>query len=181
MGPSPAADATISDGQCRGVIERWQQPGDRPREKRLAHARRACHEQPVATGQRDLERPTRLCLSAHLGQVGDRIRGHESARSPRLGRGRSRDRDPRHRDGPATGPLPADDLGCLRERRRPDDLDAVDEPTLVDGRRGHDDTVDPTGGQGRDHRQDPRDRSDLAVQPQLPDQPDGDLGCTDLF
>ena len=55
----------------RLVVEVRQEPGDRPGEERLARARRPDQQQPVAAGERDLERPPGVGLAADVGQVDD--------------------------------------------------------------------------------------------------------------
>ena len=58
-------------GQRSRVVERRQQPGDRPRQQRLARTRRTEEEEAVPAGEGDLEGPARLRLSPDLGEVRD--------------------------------------------------------------------------------------------------------------
>src|SRR5205823_11883109 len=50
-------------------FQRRKDAGQASRQHRLASARRAAHEEVMATGGRDLERPLRLLLAMDLGKV----------------------------------------------------------------------------------------------------------------
>ena len=103
-----------------------------------------------------------------------------------IGRGvrggsRVRDRHAGHRHERAARPASAHRDRCLGQGGDRDDLDAVDEPSLIDGRRGHDDPADPLPRQRGHHRQDARDRAHLAAQAELADQRDRSTVRTDLL
>ncbi len=151
------------------VVERRQDPRDRPRQHRLARPGRPDQHEPVASGQGDLEGPACLEEAAHVRQV-----GRLAARPRAAGRGRGgalggHELRPVRR-GAAGHPSPAKDVGGLRQRSGPDDLDPLDEARLVDRVRGHDDPPRAAPGEGRDHREETRDRTDLAPQAELAEE-----------
>jgi len=61
--------------QCRGVVERREETGDRSGQQGLAGARRADEEEAVTARQGDFESPPCLGLAADLRQIGDHGRG----------------------------------------------------------------------------------------------------------
>ena len=181
--PSPElGDRTLAGGrrddgrrQRRGIVERRQEPGDRPRQQRLARSRRPDEQQAVAAGQRDLEPAPRLDLAANLAQVrtGDR-RGPATpaaAPSPPALAGRLDQLDPsRRRRATRRRSSRPDDLHRIEQRLDADHLDPVDEPRLVDrGGRDHDPSQAAPRQDG-DHRQDARHGPHLAAERQLADQ-----------
>ena len=135
------------DRQRGRVVERRQQPGDRPREERLADARRSGEQQPVAAGQRDLERraaprawPRTSARSGHRHvrrALGRPDSGPSAPPGPRSSPAASRPA-PRRRVG-GRGPRAAASARVVDA----DDLDAVDEPRLVDRGVGDDDPPHP--------------------------------------
>ena len=119
-GAEPETEAMIVATRASLVVERRQQPRDRPGQQRLAGSGRADHDQAVAAGQGDLQRPARLQLAAHLGQVRD-WRSAAGAAAPRSGRlvaDLGRELDPRRLAAGRARGAPRAESGRLRERGR---------------------------------------------------------------
>ena len=108
----------------RGIVERWQERRDRPREQGLARARWSDQEQAVSAGQGDLQTTPRLALTADLAEVRGRSafgadhprcrrRRHSTIRFDQLDAGRGcRGRAPR-----ASGADDLDRIGAASRRR----------------------------------------------------------------
>ncbi len=124
----------------------------------------------MASGNGDLKRPARLELTAHLGEVGNRVRSAQRRTrrvvvltaepgplDPRRGRSR---RAPRS----AT-----DGIGGLAQGRDPDDLDPRRETGLRNRIDRDDDPANSPAGEGGGQRQDTRHADDIAAERQLPD------------
>ena len=142
----------------------------------------------MATGEGDLERPPRLVLAANLGEIRDRIeavdlgrveggvRGSDAPR-PLPGPWFGRELDPggHGRTGAASR---AEDRHGVAEGGAAERLDAGDERRLLEARRRDEGPRDALRGKGSQHRQEARDRPDLAAQRELPDErrPAGERG-----
>ena len=105
-GPPPSGSRVQSSASSK--VSGGRIVGEPPRQHRLAGARRAAHQQVVAAGRRDLERPPRRELPAHVREVGVVV-GRRRAAPPRFRAGRRRvgsaQRRPRAASAPCT---PAD-------------------------------------------------------------------------
>ena len=100
--PMPATLCTWVISSASSNVGRRQDPGQPPREHRLAGAGRADHEQVVAARRRDLERALGVRLAADVGEV-DRALGARGRRQRRLDR--------------VGLPAPVEQVGEPRERR----------------------------------------------------------------
>ena len=162
------------------VAERREETRDRPREEGLAASRRSHEQEGVATGEGDLERPPRLVLAANLGEIRDRIeaidlerieggvRGSDAS-GPLPSPGFGRELDPGGH-GRARAASQAEDRHGVAEGGAAERLDAGDERRLLEARRRDEGPRDALRGKGSQHRQEARDRPDLAAQRELPDE-----------
>jgi hypothetical protein len=134
----------------------------------------------MATSEADLERPPGFELAANLNEVraleaarpafapGIAVAGR--ARRPgglrRTGASRrvGHEIDPWRGHDSAPARPATDDLRRLAQRRHADHLDATDQRRFRDGRRGNGDAPQPAPGEGRGHRQHPRDGPDLTAE-----------------
>ena len=181
IGPLPGHRRDHRDLERGRVVERRQQPGDRPRQQRLARSRRPHEHDAVSAGQRDLEAASCLELAADLRQVGDGPRHRD-----RLGRAAvdgtlaaQLDPRPAHRDAPRSPA--AHPLHHVADRLDRCQLDPLDQPRLGrGGGRHHDPPVAPPR-EGVDHRQDPGHRADLAAERELADHRPADAVGPDLL
>ena len=155
IGPSPAADATIVDRQRLRVVERRQQPGDRPREQRLADPGGPTSSSPwpparaISSARRASSWPR---TSARSGTVGRR-RGSRPRRPGRRPSAGVRVRRSSRRGiatGARRGRRPRTAAAASRQRRRrrrPRSPSTSRASSTADA--GHDDPARPAPRRGR--------------------------------
>jgi len=168
-----------------GVVEGWKEAADRAGDEGLAGARWTDEQQAMAAGDRDLERSSRLQLTADLGQIRRRI-------------GRRRDAglgtwpcmiwtvgfgslDARRRVTDRAASATSDGVRRVPECRHAHDLDARDELGLGDRIDRNDEPGDPPSTERRGHWQDPGHGRDLATQRELADEGDPARGRDHLL
>ena len=165
-----AGDA-LDDGhlECLVVIERRQQPRNRPGQQRLARSGWPNEQQVVAAAQSDLKRPACLVLTAYLGQIDWREvccqRGAGSRRGSGAGPGPAElhGRSP-HGATCRTATWAGDQPRGIIEPLHPMRLHPADEARLELVRGGHDHPAVAPAGKRSDHRQHSRHRLYRACQ-----------------
>ena len=158
--PRHARDLRDLDGFVEA--RRREDRGQPAREHRLARPGRADHQQVVTTGGRDLERPLRVVLAAHVGEV-----------EPRLRLVRIRTRTPlreRHRL-----PLPAQKRPHALEVGHGDDFHSFDQRGLLATLERDDEPADALPPRGESHREHSAHRAQRAAERQL--AADRGIGC----
>ena len=172
IGPSPDTEATIvadsessseSGGRSVGIVRAsivLPVPGG------------PIEQQAVAARERDLERPPRLGLAAHLGEVGRRQRRRERRPGPRRrhGHGGRRELHPRRRASGAArrrerSASTASTSRAAGTTSRPSTRRASSAPSAGTITRRT-----PAPGERRDHRQQPGHGPDLAAERDLADE-----------